>query len=235
MERMTIGAGFLGIHLPYSTESLKKNVTLLIEQNNFSNGILRISVSRGTGQRGYSPKGADKPTLAMSLHEIPSMLAPEKNSPWRLKTASFRLDSSNPLNAYKSSNKLLQVLARAEADEAGFDDALLLNSKGMVAETSSGNIFWIREGIVHTPPVNAGILPGITRSVILQLCNKMSIPLVETHATLEEVQKSGGVFVSQSSQGVRKISHIDGTTLSESTYSNKLAQSYRMCVQTECG
>src|SRR5439155_1278367 len=80
-----------------------------------------------------------------------------KNPPlWRLKTSSYRLPVSDPLSSFKTNNKLLQVLARAEADAADADEALMLNTNGEVAECSGANLFWIYRETVYTTPTGRG-------------------------------------------------------------------------------
>src|SRR5260370_41408757 len=94
--------------------------------------LLRIALSRGVGIRGYSPKSANHPSLVMSLHTAPP-LDPEPPLRWRLTTSSLRLLANDPLAQFKTCNKLPHIMARAEAEEAGADEALLLNSDGFVA------------------------------------------------------------------------------------------------------
>src|SRR5205807_424946 len=147
--------------------------------------ILRLTISRGVGTRGYSPKSATTPTVAMSVHP----LATEGKEPpaWRLSTNSMVLRSSDPLAHFKSCNRLVQVLARAEADAAGCDEALLLNDAGHAVETASGNLFWMKEDAVCTAPLGTGILPGVTRSVVFEVCEALGRRVREQNITREQL------------------------------------------------
>ncbi len=127
--------------------------------------ILRLSLSRGITARGYSPKDAVRPAVVMALHPLPP-LDPSHVPRWRVITASFRLTANDPLGAFKTANKLTQVLARAEADAARAQEAILLNTKGFLAEGTTSNLFWVKHGVVCTSPLASGALPGVTRGAI---------------------------------------------------------------------
>src|SRR5439155_15849949 len=103
----------------------------------------------------------------MTVHPSPAADG-QSLQPWRLITSSFRLPANEPLAQFKTCNKLPQILARAEADVAGAQEALLLNTEGHVVEASSSNLFWIEGNTVCTPPLAAGILPGVTRAVVFE-------------------------------------------------------------------
>lgn len=206
-RRLTSGADVLHIKLPFTSEFLRAQARELSRQNQLPEALLRLTLSRGPGSRGYSPKGADTPTLVMSLHPAPTLgpTAPQ----WKLHTASQRVPVGDPLTACKSASKLLQVLARAEAEVAGADDALLLNVRGELVETSCANLFWIEEGALHTPPLAAGALAGIARAWVLDWAGAVKCPALETRATPERLIRSGGCFLTLSSWGVVEVVQLD--------------------------
>src|SRR5213593_2119906 len=140
--RLQRGAEFLKITLPFPSEALRGFAAQLIAQNQMPASLLRLTLSRGVGVRGYSPKGADRPSLIMSLHPRPASGLPTLPR-WRLITSRLRLPANEPLAQFKTCNKLPQILARAEADAAGAEEALLLNTDGFVVEASSSNLFWL--------------------------------------------------------------------------------------------
>src|SRR5580704_7565373 len=175
-ERLRRGAEFLKIRLPLGEEELRARAQELIERNRMPESLLRIALSRGVGKRGYLPKGADNPTVVMSLHAAPDA---EANREWRVIIATPRLPANEPLAQFKTSNKLPQILARMEADAAGADEALLLNTDGEVVEGSGSNLFWIKDGTVCTPPLASGVLPGVTRVVVLEICKQSGVPFRE--------------------------------------------------------
>src|SRR5207248_2457503 len=104
---------------------------------------------------------------------------PEGPLLWTLKTASVHLPAGEALAHFKTCNKLPQIMARAEADAAGADEAVLLNTEGHLVEASSSNLFWIRDETVETAPLTAGILAGVTRAVIQEITRGAGIAFQE--------------------------------------------------------
>ena len=226
MERLVHGCKLLRLPLPKPVGDLLLIARRLMEINGMPDGILRITLSRGRGARGYSPRGANQPTLLLSLHPLPVV-----TQPWKLITSSLRLSVGDPLACAKTSNKLPQILARAEADDAGADDALLLDSNGHVAETSSGNLFWMQNEKLFTPALQSGIIPGITRKVVLDLAQTFQIPVEQIMAPKEVLHSAEGVFVTVSSCGIIEVSHLDGVTLRASDRVNALKSAYKALLE----
>jgi len=153
---------------------------------------------------------------------------------WWLFISLFRLPAGEPLARFKNLNKLPQVLARAEADAEGADEALLLNSDGYVVEGSTSNLFWIKYGAVCTPPLPSGILPGVTRAVVMELCEKLQTEVREENITAEELHKMDGAFLSLSSSGIAEVAFLNGKPQKRSSVAKKLSEAYWSTVQTEC-
>ncbi len=226
LDRFQRGAAFLKIQAPFAEGDLRKQALQLIERNGMPESLLRITLSRGVGLRGYSPKGADNPALVMTLHPAPD--ADGQTPPrWRVMTASFRLPANEPLAQFKTCNKLPQVLARAEAEAGGTDEALLLNTNGEVVEGSTSNLFWVQDGVVCTPPLTSGILAGVTRLVVTEICQKLGLRTREAGITPAELRGVEGVFLSLSSWGVVEISSLDGHEVRGSTLTGKISKAYQ--------
>ncbi len=246
MERLERGAEFLGIKVPFTRAALADFAAELIAQNKMPEALLRLTLSRGVGVRGYSPKGADNPVLVMTLHAIgaPSTASASSDRAetvlgaplrWRAHTATFRLPAGESLAQFKTCNKLSQVLARAEAEAAGADEALLLNTDGFVVEAASSNLFWIEGGTVCTPPLASGILAGVTREVVRELCVKLSIPCRESSIRPTELARADAAFLSLSSHGIVELAQVDGVKLGSSPLIGQLHATYLAQVRAECG
>jgi branched-chain amino acid aminotransferase len=231
LERLAHGAGFLGIRLPFDSPKLAAAARELVRLNGTPEGMLRITLSRGIGQRGYSPTNADHPVLAMSLHPTEPMPAAPRS--WRLHTSSFRLPDHNPLAICKTANKLIQVMARAVAETGGAEEALLLNTRGEVCETSSGNLFWIMNRRLHTPPADAGLLPGVTRSVVLDLAPRLGLTVAESRIDLPAFMTVEGAFVTLSSLGIVEVAAVDGTPMATSPHTRSLSRAYQDLFHSE--
>ena len=177
LDRLRQGMGFLRLQLPLPEARLHQAALRLIEVNQLPESILRLTLSRGVGVRGYSTRGASHPVVAMSLHPAPAVRS--RRPRWKLVTASVRLPSKDPLARFKTCNKLPQILARLEAEERGADEALLLDDHGYVAEGAGSNFFWVERGEVYTPPLACGVLAGVTRAVVFEICAKLGRPVRE--------------------------------------------------------
>lgn len=230
-DRLREGLELLGIQLPYTGAMLQAAMGSLIKENNMPDAVLRVVVTRGVGPRGYSPKGANSPTLVLSLHPA---AATEALSQWRLVTAPFHLPAEEILNVCKSCSKLTHVMARADAEARGADEAVLLNTNQLVAEATSGNIFWLKDGVLRTPPSTAGLLPGITRRVVLELCQRKNLPTLEQHTSLFQLSMADAVFVTLSTLGVVEVIELDGNTLRTAKLTQDLHAELEKLIAQEC-
>jgi aminodeoxychorismate lyase len=224
LERMTRGADFLKIKPPFTPKELQNFAEQLIEQNHMPEAILRVTLTRGPGERGYSPKAEGKPTMVMTLHAAPPADHPVQ---WSLITSSFRVLAADPLSSFKTLNKLTHVMARAEAAEKGADEALLLNTNGEVAEAASGNLFWVYNDTICTTPTGRGVLPGITRAVVLEICQTLGLPTNKRVIKPEALKNSEGIFVTQSAFGIVPVAAFDGEPVAPSPLVDQIFGAYR--------
>jgi aminodeoxychorismate lyase len=233
-DRLQNGADLLKLRIPFASDELLKRAHELSAKNQMPEAILRLCVSRGVGERGYSPKGADKPFLTMALYPVAII---DLNTPpvRKVFVAKITVPANHPITATKSANKLIHVLARAEADAFGADEALLVNSNGDLAEGTSCNVFWLQGGTVYTPPIESGALPGITRNLVLEICAKASIPTNEVASKPDVLSKADGVFLSHTTMGVIEVEQVDGKPVKRSPVVQKIQQGYRETLAHEVG
>jgi aminodeoxychorismate lyase len=223
LERMTRGADFLKIKPPFAPKKLEKFAVQLIEQNKMPDAMLRVMLTRGPGERGYGFSGESQPTVVMTLHAAPSL---EKTIEWNLITSSFRIPAADPLSSFKTTSKILHVMARAEAAEKGADEALLVNTNGEVAETAGGNLFWVYDDKICTVPTGRGVLPGITRAIVLEICQAMGLQTSKRVIKPEALRNSRGIFVTQSALGIVPVSVFDGESIAPSPLVDQIARAY---------
>jgi len=222
MIRFMDGSESLGIALPQSTESLLDDVRELICRNDGPESIVRIALSRGVGQRGYGVTGDEQPTLLITQHPLPQALS----KPLSLVTTTARVAVDDPLASVKSSNKLASILAKREATEQRADDGLILNSDGNVTETSSANVFWVENGTLHTPPISDGVLPGVTRRLVIDLAPTLGQAVREESAAPDRLQQAEAVFVTSAATGIRAIGQMNGTALDTHPLVGQLQDTY---------
>ena len=231
MERLAAGADFLKIKLPFNPVELQKFAGKLIALNRLPESVLRLTLTRGSGVRGYSTKGANNPVLAMTLHPLP----PSNALPWNLITSSLRIPAGDPLGAFKTTSKVLNVLARAEAEAGGADEALLVNTSGEVMEAAGGNIFWISCGQVCTVPVGRGALPGVTRAVVFEICEQLGLKISEFFAAPEHLRQAEGLFVTQTVLGIVPVITLDHIPIASSPLVDQVVHAYGKIVRGETG
>ena len=219
LERMARGADFLKIKCPFTLWDLQDFAGRLIGKNKMPAAILRVTLTRGPGERGYTPKTDGKPTVVMTLHAAPSL---GKTIRWTLATSSFRVPAADPLAAFKTMNKLTHIMARIEAIENGADEALLMNTDGEVAETASGNLFWVSRNRVCTVPTSSGALPGITRAVVLEICRSLGLQTTQRVIKPGVLRKAEGIFITQSALGIVPVTALDGEPVASSPFVDQI-------------
>ena len=226
-ERLQTGADFLKIKILFSPVAIRAFAEELLAKNQATDCILKIQLSRGVGPRGYSIKGADSPTLVMSLHP-----ARRIESPAKIITSSVRILADDPLTNFKSCSKLSHVLARMEADEQGADEALLLNTDGNIAEATSANLFWMENKTICTPPLNSSALPGVTRGLVLELCERLNISTTEKNITPASLPKADGAFLTSVALEVREVARVDEHDLPRSPITQILRDAFQKYVES---
>ena len=230
LERMTRGADFLKIKPPFTPKELEKFARQLTEHNQMPDAILRVTLTRGPGTRGYAPNGASSPTIVMTLHAAPPL---DKPVEWNLVTSSFRIPASDALASFKTTSKILHVMARVEATEKGADEALIINTNGEVAETASGNLFWVYQDKICTVPTGRGVLPGITRAIVLEICQGLGLQTNKRVIKPEALRNSQGLFVTQSAFGIVPIVLFDGEPITPSPLVDQISSTYNQMLTRE--
>ncbi len=234
LDRLSRGADYCRIKLPFTPKEIQKIAAELIGKNGLAEAVLRVTLTRGPGPRGYSPRplgaaglpgDAAQPTLVMTLHPSPPSSGDEPLQ-WSLVTSSFRIPASDPLAAFKSTSRMLNVLARGEAEAQGADEALLLNTNGEVAETASGNLFWVYQDTICTVPSGRGVLPGITRAVVLEICQSLGLETDKCVIKPPMLRNAGGMFVTQSALGIVPVVAFDGWPVAPSPLVDQIASAY---------
>lgn len=196
LARLRAGAATLGFAVP--AEDVEIEAAALAVCGAFEAGALRITLSRGPARRGVLPPNSPSPTLLITGA---AFVAPA--SPARAIVATVtRRNEHSPLARIKSLNYLDSVLARQEAEAAGAEEAILLNTAGRIAEASAGNLFVCLSGQWVTPPIEDGALPGIARALILEARLASALPLWP-----DDLSSVSSAFVS-SSLGLRPLSQL---------------------------
>lgn len=231
IDRLLRGASLMLIRTNFTKADLATVVGHLMELNEFYDGVLRIQLSRAGNKRGYAPSNASGENLLVSLHPLPSTetIGPDE---FHLILSTQVIPSKSYFTRIKSTNRLPQVMAAAEAEAAEADDALLLNSEGQVVSATAGNLFWVENETVCTPPLDSGCLPGVTRQFLLEMCPKLDLQVTEKNVTSMELPSKNGVFITNSVHGVRIAKSLLNQRLQSSPVADKLAAAYDAALVT---
>jgi len=231
-ERLRNSAELLELRLPWSNSFLRRHALELIQKNVLDEGVLRLTVSRGSGPRGYSHLGADEPFFILSFHP-PATFPDQGPRTWKTITSKWRLPAGEGLHSLKTANRLIQVMARSEAARNEADEALLLNANGILTEGAASNVFWIEDEKVFTPPCSTGLLHGVTRAVLLEICANLQIPACELEAPPERLQRACGIFCTLSTWGVVEVAEWNGRPCGRSLLVPRLQAAYASILRKE--
>ncbi len=187
LERLT--RGLKAVRIAFSTKNLDKECRALIKKNKVKDGILRIQVTRGAGGRGYLPDANVKPTCVIETLPMPKV----PTQPITLWLSSYRRIATEALPVrYKLCQGLNSTLARMEAADHNYFEALMLNSDKEICETGSGNIFWLKNNTLYTPSLECGAVEGATRAALIELS---PYPVKQVRAGLKTLAAAEAVFI----------------------------------------
>src|SRR5712672_1204682 len=182
-----------------------------IRQNHLRDGYIRLVVTRGVGNLGLNPEQCKNPSVIIIVATIALYHEDFYRQGLSIVTVATRRSNPASLNpAVKSLNYLNNVMARIEANLASADEALMLNDAGNVAECTADNVFIIKHGQVFTPPISAGALRGITRSVVFDIAAELGIKITETDVTRHDVFVADECFLTGTAAEVIPVVKADG-------------------------
>jgi branched-chain amino acid aminotransferase len=232
LERLAASA--TALDLPVERERWRGGIRAVLQANGLKEARVRLVLSAGPGDLVPDPATCTHPTLCVLA--VPySPPAPDiYERGYSVITSSLRRNSYSPLPGFKTSNFLESLLTRREARRAGADDALLLNDRGLVAEASSSNVFIVRDGRLVTPRLGSGLLPGVTRGVILEIAAERGIPAAEVDLRPEDLSEAAEVFISNSMIEIMPVTKLDGRQIGSGRagpLTLELLAAYRAAVQ----
>ena len=190
-----------------SQKSVAEALQKLISVNQVKHGRARVILLGRSGKESWktkSPGSKQTDLLIMTgdVHKVPS-------GGISLAVSPFRITTSSPLTGIKTLNYLDRILSREEARSRDFDEAVVLNERGEIVSATTANIFWARNGTVHTPNVSTGIIAGITRDCVIELAAKHYIPLVEGVYEMGDLTDADDIFLTSSVVGVAPVTTFD--------------------------
>ncbi len=210
LVRLWESAGSIALRIPISIEQLAADVNETVTRNGLVDGYIRLVITRGGGKLGLDPFRCSDPQIIIIVDSI--TLYPETfySEGLELVTASTIRNHPAALNPrIKSLNYLNNILAKMEGLKAGCLEALMLNHKGEVAECTGDNIFIVKHGRLRTPPIDAGILEGITRNAVLELAAEAGIETAQESMTRHDIFIADECFLTGSAAEVIAVVKLD--------------------------
>jgi len=237
LERLELSAHAILLALPWSRQEISDAVCESCRRNGLKNGYIRLVVTRGVGSLGLSHKSCKEPQLIIIADSI--SLYPQEFYEKGLKiiTAATRRMSAAALPPMvKSLNYLNNIMAKAEAMQAGCLEAVMLNEEGYVAECTGDNIFIRKKGTWYTPPFYSGALRGITRGSAIDLLVRMGETVVERNLTRYELWTADEMFLTGTAAEMIPVVELDGRQIGtgkpgEATY--KVLDAFREVARSE--
>jgi branched-chain amino acid aminotransferase len=210
LERLYQSARAIMLNMPIGPEKLAEDIYETLRRNNFVDAYIRLVVTRGAGSLGLDPFKTSDPQVIIITDKIALYPAEYYEKGLELITASTIRNHPAALSPrIKSLNYLNNIMAKMEGLQAGCVEALMLNHKGEISECTGDNIFLVRDGRLQTPPIDAGILEGITRNVVIELAEQMGIPCDQIPLTRHDVFIADECFLTGTAAEVIPVVKLD--------------------------
>jgi branched-chain amino acid aminotransferase len=202
------GAEYLLIPLPSDAELIDM-LYAVVSANGGGNMAIRLTVTRGVGGIATDLTASGKPTILIAPRPIPVW----GDLPERLITLRVRRVPSGMAMTVKSLNYLPAVVAAQQLQESGAREGIMLSLDGWVAEGTASNIFIVRNGTLITPPLDLGILDGVTRRRTIELARQAGIPVIEDRFDIDTLKSADECCISSTTREVMSVGSVDGSAI----------------------
>jgi branched-chain amino acid aminotransferase len=216
LDRLWASAKAIWLKIPISQEEMAKAVNDTLATNGIKDGYIRLVVTRGAGALGLDPNKCSDPQVIVIADHIELYPKEMYEKGLEIVTASTIRNHSAALSPrIKSLNYLNNIMAKIEGLQAGCVEALMLNAKGEVAECTGDNIFIVRKGVLMTPPIDAGILEGITRDAVIELAEEMKISVQQVPFVRHDIFIADECFLTGSAAEVIPVVKLDSRVIGD--------------------
>lgn len=214
IDRLFNSAKALLLDIPVSHAAMMGAVVETCRKNNLRDGYIRLVVTRGIGTLGLNPNRCKKPSVIIIADKIQLYPPAMYEKGMAIVTVPTTRNHHNAVNpAIKSLNYLNNILAKIEANIAGVEEAIMLNTSGYVSECTGDNVFIVKDGQLFTPPLSAGALYGITRGVVMKLAAEAGLPVSEPDLTRYDLFIADECFLTGTGAELIPVTRIDGRVI----------------------
>ncbi|MGB8474731.1 MAG: aminotransferase class IV [Candidatus Acidiferrum sp.] len=204
-RRLEKDAAIVHLPMPYSSAKVRINLHEVIRANEVTEGCARIYLVYN--QVGFWQSDEKQPEVDLIIYTAP---LPQYREPVRLTLRENGRHAASPLAGVKSTSWLQNVWAVGEAQKEGFDEVVLLNERGEIAECTAANIFAVKNGKVYTPPLNSGCLEGVTRGILFEIAPEAGVSVIEQALKPEDLYSADEVFMSSTNRNLIGVGEIAG-------------------------
>jgi branched-chain amino acid aminotransferase len=214
IRRLYESAKAIWLEIPMSPDEMCDAVNESVRINKIDDGYIRLVVTRGAGTLGLDPNRCSNPQVIIIADAI--SLYPKELYEKGLEIVTVSVQRNHPAALsprIKSLNYLNNILAKIEGIQAGCIEALMLNHKGEVAECTGDNVFLVRQGVLQTPPLEAGILEGVTRDAVIEIGKEAGIEVREMPLTKHDVYVADECFLTGTAAEIIPVVRVDSRTI----------------------
>ena len=209
LKRLEDGGKVLGWPEWFDADYLSAAIHQTLEKNKLKDASIRLTVSRGIGASRPDPSSCSQMTIVVFASALQPLSSKAYEQGWGVVTATIRRNLTSPLCGLKVANYLDNILARAQARQQGANEALLLNTKGSIAEGTMCNMFFVIEDRLITPDMTSGLLEGTTRATVLRLAEHVGIKIEERQVYPEELLGIQEMFITSSLLEIMPVTLLD--------------------------
>ncbi len=235
VERLFCSAKSILLKIPLTPEQVARAVVDTCRKNKIRDGYIRLVITRGPGTLGLNPHKCTHPAVIVIADKIQLYATEVYQRGLEIVTVATTRNLHSALNpAIKSLNYLNNIMAKIEALNAGFEEAIMLNAEGYVAECTADNIFIVKGGQLLTPSLSAGALHGITRGVVMELASQNGLAVSEPNLTRHDLFNADECFLTGTGAEIIAVVKIDGRIIGRGQpgpVTGKLVAQYRQLTQ----
>jgi branched-chain amino acid aminotransferase len=218
LRRLRRSVALLGFELQTSDDEIKARINACLSFASNVESYLRVIVSRGVGDMSYRFERIPAPTIAIYVKPLEPNNEALYEKGASAVIVSIRRNPIEALNpAIKASNLLNNALATREAYALGAFEAILLNTRGEVAEGAGSNVFIVKGGRLLTPPLSCGLLAGITRELVLEIAGALGVPFEERVLTADDLKAADELFITSTLKELAPMVTLDGAPIGPGT------------------
>ena len=236
IDRLYSSARAIMLEIPLSKEEMIEAVLETLRKNDLRDAYIRLVITRGIGDLGLDPRKCPKPSVIIIAVPLLRLYDEEKRRQGISMIVSWT--RRDPVDAtsheIKSLNYLNSILAKIEANNAGVDEALILDANGYICEATGENIFIVKNGKLYTPPRTSGALPGITAGVIKRIAKNLGYEVIERNLTVTELYEADEAFLTGTGAEIMPIREVNKRKIGEGKMgpiTEKILEEFKRIVQ----